>query len=311
MRAARRRIGTAIVSVSVLIGLGGPAGAGVAGAATGTLATIAITEDTVIAGSPAQAVLTLVATATSDTPVALSSTDTSVVTVPPSVTVPAGQLGTTFTVTTIPFTGPGNFACVNASAGGGSSVDCLNVNPLPSGPTLQSLTFTPSTVAGGSPTTGNLRFASVTDGALVTLVSANPAVVSVPAETFVSGGQSTGAFPVTTSAVTATTSVAVTATAFGVSRTATLTVTPSTTPPVADLVRITRAEWRRGILRIEATSTNHNAILGVHLTVSNSFMFELDNRGGGRYGLTRSWLDNPRRITVRSNFGGEATADIR
>lgn len=241
--------------------------------------------------------------------VALASTDTSVLTVPATVTVPNGAVSATFTVTTIPFTGPGNFGCVFARLGTVERVDCLNVNPLPSGPTLQSVTFSPTSVSGGSPATGTVRFASATDGAVVTLVSSNPAVVQVPAEFWVNGGQATGAFPVTTSAVTTTTTVTVTATAIGVSRTGTLTVVPGG-PPVADTVRITRAEWNRGMLRINATSTNPNAILSVYLTVSNSFMFDLTNLGGGRYEARRSWLDNPRRITVRSNFGGSATANL-
>src|SRR5829696_2586063 len=87
----------------------------------------------------------------------------------------------------------------------------------------------------------------------------------------------------TTSSVTATTTVMVTATAFGVSRTGILTVIPATEPPVADTVEITHATWKRGILRITATSTNPDAILSVYLTASDSFMFTLTNLGGGRY----------------------------
>jgi hypothetical protein len=175
---------------------------------------------------------------------------------------------------------------------------------------LSSVTFSPATVIGGGAATGTVTFDSVTDGAVVSLVSANPAMVSVPAEVVVSGGQLAGAFPVTTSAVTAQTAVDVTATAFGISRTGTLTVIAGT-PPAADTVRITRATWRRGLLRIEATSTNPSAILSVYLTSSDSLMFTLTNLGGGRYEDRRPWLDNPQRITVRSDFGGSDTADIR
>src|SRR5262249_50489468 len=135
----------------------------------------------------------------------------------------------------------------------------------------------------------------------------NPTVVTIPAETVVSKGRTTGAFPIATSAVTAPTVVTIMATAFGVSRTATLTVTPATAPPVSDTVTIIRAQWSVGILRIQATSTNPNAILSVYLTASNSFMFNLTNIGGGRFQDQRPWLDNPLSITVRSNFGGSAT----
>jgi hypothetical protein len=75
------------------------------------------------------------------------------------------------------------------------------------------------------------------------------------------------------------------------------------------VVRITRATWDRGRLRIEATSTNPNAILSVH-SRSGAFMFTLTNRGGGRYSDERGWVTNPQQIQVRSNFGGSATANL-
>jgi hypothetical protein len=37
-------------------------------------------------------------------------------------------------------------------------------------------------------------------------------------------------------------------------------------------------------------------------------MFTLTNNGGGRYSDQRGWVFNPESITVRSNFGGSATA---
>ena len=100
----------------------------------------------------------------------------------------------------------------------------------------------------------------------------------------------------------------ITARWFGITRTTPLTVTAGAPAP-ADIVRITRASWKQGRLRIEATSTNPNAILSVH-SRSGAFMFTLTNRGGGRYSDERGWVDNPRQISVRSNFGGSATANL-
>ena len=37
-------------------------------------------------------------------------------------------------------------------------------------------------------------------------------------------------------------------------------------------------------------------------------MFSLTNNGGGKYSDQRGFIDNPQQITVRSNFGGSATA---
>lgn len=107
-----------------------------------------------------------------------------------------------------------------------------------------------------------------------------------------------------------TTTVTITASHLGgVTRTGTITVTPNA-PPAADTVRVVRAEWDSGRLRIEATSTNFNASLDVYLTASDSFMFRLTNLGGGRYADERGWVTRPAHITVKSNFGGSASSAV-
>jgi hypothetical protein len=100
--------------------------------------------------------------------------------------------------------------------------------------------------------------------------------------------------------------VTITAKWFGVTRTTTLTVSPGAAP-APDRVAIKTARWKSGLLTIEATSTNPNAILSVFSSAEN-FMFTLTNKGGGRYFDQRGFVDNPLRITVRSNFGGSASA---
>lgn len=187
---------------------------------------------------------------------------------------------------------------------------CTPASAPPSQPTLSSVSFAPANVAGGGSSTGTVTFNAATDGAVVSLSSSNPAVASVPAEVVVNGGQSSGAFPVTTTSVISDTLVTVTATAFGVTRTSTLTVSAAASPPAADTVAIQRAEWAAGLLRIEATSTNPNAILSVYLTASDSFMFTLTNLEGGRYSAQRPWVFSPESITVKSNFGGSATKAV-
>lgn len=185
----------------------------------------------------------------------------------------------------------------------------LSVNAAtPAGPSLSSVSVVPSSLTGGSPATGTVTFTDVTDGAVVGLSSSNPAVVQVPSETVVNGGASSGAFPVTTSAVSATTTVTLTASWFAVTRTTTVTVGPGVPAP-PDRVEIEKARWRSGLLTIEATSTNSNAILSVY-SQSSSFMFTLTNLGGGRYFDQRGWVFNPQVITVRSNLGGSAPATV-
>src|SRR5207253_2820301 len=96
-------------------------------------------------------------------------------------------------------------------------------------------------------------------------------------EVVVNGGASSGAFAVTTSAVSATTTVTITATWFSVTRTATVTVT-SGAPAPADRVAITNATWDAGLLTIEATSTDPNAN-PVRLLVVGRLHVHLDQPG--------------------------------
>jgi hypothetical protein len=79
-----------------------------------------------------------------------------------------------------------------------------------------------------------------------------------------------------------------------------------------DTVTITRAEYQTGNrrLRVEATSTNATATLQVFVTSTNQLIGTLANAGGGRFRGQFSWPVNPQTITVRSNFGGQATRNV-
>jgi hypothetical protein len=174
---------------------------------------------------------------------------------------------------------------------------------------IASITFSPSTAAGGSPDTGTVAMSAPVDGAAVELVSSNPAVLTVQAETVVPRGGTSATFTITTTAVTANTPVTITATVLGstTTKSATLTVVPATTPPTTDTVTIQTATWQQSRMRIEAQDSNPNAILGVYLTADGAFLLNLTNNGGGRYSFEGQWLDDPGNITVRSNFGGSAS----
>jgi hypothetical protein len=185
----------------------------------------------------------------------------------------------------------------------------LSVNAAtPAGPSLASVSTVPSSLTGGSAATGTVTFTGATDGAEVQLASSNPAVLQVPSTVVVNGRASSGAFAISTSAVAATTTVTITARWFGVTRTTTVTVRPGA-PAAADRVAIKKATWKKRLLTIEATSTNPNAILSV-FGRSGNFMFTLTNNGGGRFSDQRGFVFSPEFITVRSNFGGSASATL-
>ncbi|MBB5872743.1 hypothetical protein F4553_006177 [Allocatelliglobosispora scoriae] len=282
------------------------------GAATadGVISSFSVSPDSVRDGASSQGTVTLAFPEGTDTTVLIFSGDTAVATVPATATIPAGAIGVTFPIATNA-AAPPTIVQLTAWVGNTPRSANLSVNAAtPPGPSLSSVSFVPTTIVGGQNATGTVRFTgAMTQGAVVQLSTGNPAIAQVPAETVVSAGQSSGTFNLSTSAVTAPTTITVTARWFSVTRTATVTVTPGTPPP-ADTVRITRATWKSGLLRIEATSTNVNAILSVYSSAGN-FMFTLTNNGGGRYSDQRGFITNPQQIAVRSNFGGSAGATIK
>lgn len=275
--------------------------------AEGIISALSVFPSSVRDGASAVGTVTLIPDS-GPTTVLLFSSDPSVASVPPSVVAPGGQSTVDFTITTNA-AAPPTIVQITAWVGNTPRSANLSVNAAtPPGPSLSSVSVIPSSLTGGSPATGTVTFTGTTDGAVVQLVSGDQALVQVPYETVVNGGAASGAFPVTTSPVTANTTVTITANWFGISRTTTITLTPGAPAP-ADTVVITKARWRRGLLTIEATSTNPNAILSVY-SQSGGFMFTLTNLGGGRYSDQRGWVTNPQVITVRSNLGGSATATL-
>jgi hypothetical protein len=100
--------------------------------------------------------------------------------------------------------------------------------PAPPNP-ISSLSLSPTSVLGGSSSTGTVTLASAapTGGAVVTLTSSNTSAATVPSSVTVLAGQTSKTFPVTTLPVGASTSVTITASYSTGTKTATLTVTPA------------------------------------------------------------------------------------
>jgi hypothetical protein len=95
-------------------------------------------------------------------------------------------------------------------------------------PALSAVSVAPSTVVGGSGSTGTvtLTAAAPSGGALVSLSSSNTAVATVPASITIAAGATSATFAATTSSVAANTPVTISATYGAVTRTTGLTVTP-------------------------------------------------------------------------------------
>ena len=174
---------------------------------------------------------------------------------------------------------------------------------------ISALSLSPDSVRDGASSVGTVSLAFPDPApTTVLLFSGDRSVATVPATVVVPAGATSASFPIATNAVAANTTVTITARWFGVTRTTTVTVTPGA-PAAADRVAIKKATWKRGLLTIEATSTNPNAILSV-FGRSGNFMFTLTNNGGGKFSDQRGFVFSPEFITVRSNFGGSASATL-
>src|SRR5207253_2983884 len=102
----------------------------------------------------------------------------------------------------------------------------LTVNP----PTLATLSLNPTTVIGGSTSTGTVTLsgAAPTGGATVTLLSSNTAAATAPASVLVAAGANTATFTITSKAVAASPPRPSSDPYSGVTKAATLTVNPPT-----------------------------------------------------------------------------------
>jgi subtilisin family serine protease len=197
-----------------------------------TLASLTVNPTSVNGGNSSTGTVTLSSAAPSGgVVVSLASSNTSLAPVPASVAIPAGATSATFGVktsavsstTTVTITG--SYAGVQQSA-------LLTVTPAQSGPSLTSLILNPTSVTGGSPSTGTvaLNGPAPAGGAMVSLSSSNSAVAVVPSSVTIAAGTASASFMVTTTAVTSATTSTISASYNGVTQTDVLTVRPPGTP---------------------------------------------------------------------------------
>src|SRR5246500_2254191 len=133
---------------------------------------------------------------------------------PNPVTVPAGATSVSFTVgstsTTTSCTAP-----IYGQSGGATVSTNFTVNPgSSSGPTVSSLTLSPTSVQGGNASQGTvtLSAAAPSGGSVVSLSSSNTSVATVPSSVTVSSGSTSANFTINTVSVSATSTAVITAT---------------------------------------------------------------------------------------------------
>lgn len=164
--------------------------------------------------------------------VILSSSNTSAVTVPPTMTVPAGVNSYVFFISTAPVTAAAT-SIVSATYNGATRTVTITVTPPPivSVPTIDSVVIDPATVQTGTTRTSVwLYFTGITPagGALVTLSSSDPTRVTVPSSILVPANSGSSLFDAAISSSAASGTVTISATYNGVTRSAVLTISSTT-----------------------------------------------------------------------------------
>lgn len=192
---------------------------------TPDLSSLSLNPGTIAGGLTSQGTVTLSGPAPAGGVTVSLSDNSTVTTLPASVTVPGGSSSTTFTITTTPVTASTS-PTISAVYKGVTKTARLTVNP----PALSSVSVNPGSVTGGTTSQGTVTLSgpATTGGVRVTL-SDNSTAATLPASVTVPGGSSSTTFTITTLPVTSSRSVTITARYLLVTKTAALMVTPPST----------------------------------------------------------------------------------
>jgi len=192
------------------------------------VSSVTLSPTSLVGPGSSTATVTLASAApTGNAVVSLASSNTVLAVVPSSVVVPAGQTRATFTVNAAQVTSTSTVT-ISATYQNATKSATLTINPQgATGPTLSAVSLNPTSVVGGSSSTGTvtLSAAAPTGGAAVSL-SDNSSAATVPASVTVPAGAASATFTVATTSVTASTSATISAIFGGITRTAVLTVNP-------------------------------------------------------------------------------------
>jgi hypothetical protein len=256
----------------------------------------AMVQGTVTLGGPAPVGGADVTLSSSDPTLALSLAST--------VAIPEGSASAAFSIMTAPVasTTP---VTVSGTWNGVTQNAVINlVAPY----SLTGLTVNPTAQFGVFTVQGTVTLSGPADAsAVVSLVSSNSAIASVPASVTVPAGALAASFTVTLQSVAADTDVAISASMGGATQNGTLTVLAP-----LDSVRITKSQdtVRSFQLKVEATSTSASATLDVWNTSTGAFIGTLSNAGGGKYTGNFTVFQAVVSITVKSSLGGGSTAIV-
>ncbi|HSH92788.1 MAG TPA: S8 family serine peptidase, partial [Roseimicrobium sp.] len=162
------------------------------------ITSVTLNPASVFGGSTSTGTVTLDKPATANMAVTLTSSALGLATVPSNVTILNGATSATFTVTSKPQVADGTVTITAKKTGNGTANAVLTVKA----PKISAVSFNPASVTGGNSSTGTVTLTSPapTGGITVTLTSATPGRVSVPATIKIVAGATSKNFTATTTA---------------------------------------------------------------------------------------------------------------
>ncbi len=194
-------------------------------ATAAALSSVSVAPTSVAGGTAAIGTVTLSGSAPSGGTVVALSSNSTLATMPASITVPAGSTSATFSVNTSPI-GSTRVATITASLNALSKTASLTINPSGS-VSVVSVSVNPASVTSETTTTGTVTISTPAPvGGIGIELWTTGTVAFVPAEVIIPAGSTTATFAVNTNYTTATLHDTITAFYNGVSKTAALTVLP-------------------------------------------------------------------------------------
>jgi len=202
------------------------------------------------------------------------------------------------------------YAFFRASVGSYQATYATSGGPV----TLSSLTLSPTIVTGGNSSTGTVTLsgAAPTGGASVTLSSGDPSA-QVGSSVTVAAGATSATFSVTTSAVVASTPVTISGT-FGTTRTATLTVNPTTVTLASvtlNLTSVTGGNGSTGTVTLSGAAPTGGAVVTLSSSDPSAQVGSSVTVGAGAtgatFGVTTTPVASSTPVTISASYGTTQT----
>jgi len=228
------------------------------------LSSITLTPRTLIGGAQSTGTVTLTGATAANETVTLSTTN-SAATVPVNVTVPAGANTATFVITTVPVSVATTGTVSGTYRGVTRTSASLTVNP----PALNTLVLNPTSVVGGSPSTGTVTLTGVAAVDTTITLASNRSFALLPSNVVIPAGSQTANFVINTTPIASNTNASISATYNGITRSATLTVRA---PQLASLT------LNPPSVTVGATSTGTVTITGPAPSTGTSVSLSSSNR---------------------------------